>query len=200
MRVASASMIAALQARTLHPALFVQATFLNGPVYVWSGAGTLSWNGQTWQGVGTLGSVSTIEEGTTVEAKGITISLSGIDNTLLTDVLGNYRLGLPVTVWLGLFDDAHNLIPDPIISFAGRMDQPTLTVGAETSTLSINCESRLLDMNVPCNRRFTQDDQQIDYPGDRGFEFVNAIQDVTIYWGRYPGSQENWTVQGYSGG
>ena len=158
---------------------------------MWTGYGPVSWNGLIWQGVGSLGSITTIEEGSTVEAKGITLTLSGMDATLVGDVLGEFAVGLPVTVWFGLFDGNQVLIPSPIVSFAGRMDQPTLTFGGDTASVSIACESRLLDMNTSVERRYTNDDQQLDYPGDRGFEFVNSIQEVSIYWGRTPTDHNN---------
>ena len=190
-RSATAAMLTALGQPVLRPALFVAATFVDETVYLWNGPGPIAWNGQTWLGVGSLGSVSTVEEGTTVEARGISLSLSGLDPTLLTETLANYQVGLPCTVWLGLFDASGKLIPDPIISFSGRMDQPTLTMDGQTATLTINAESKLLDMNVSVERRYTNEDQQLDYPGDRGFEFIDSIQEVTINWGRTPSSQNN---------
>ncbi len=183
--------LAAIQSQQIRPAIFVEGNFVSGPLYVWSGSGSVSWNGQTWMGVGSFGGVSTIEEGSTVEAKGITLTLSGIDPTLLTDVLSEFQVGLPVTVWLALFDQTNTLIPNPVTAFAGRMDQPAIDVDGTAATITINCENRLLDMNTPVDRRYTNEDQQLDHPGDRGFEFVNSIQEVTIYWGRTPNSLNN---------
>jgi hypothetical protein len=138
-----------------------------------------------------MGSIAPIEEGATVEARGTTLSLTGIDITLLGDALTDVRQGLPVTVWFALFDETLALIPNPVIAFQGRMDQPTISHDGQTCTLSINCESRLMDLNVAAERRYTNEDQQRDYPGDRGMEFVNSIQEVTIYWGRTPSSANN---------
>jgi hypothetical protein len=182
---------AAIDSGIIRPALLVEASFTSGPLYLWTGRGNLSAVGHTFTGIGTLGSVSMIEEGSSVEARGVVLTMSGIDPTLLGDVLNEFQVGLPATVWLALFDEENAIIPDPVVSFAGRMDQPTLEVGGETATIAINCESRLLDMNVSVERRYTDEDQQRDHPGDRGFEFVNSIQEVTIYWGRTPSSTNN---------
>ena len=187
-RTLTVPFLAATQATLLRPALFIEAHFTSGPLYAWSGFGSITWNSQTWTGIGTLGSVSTIEEGSTVEAKGITLTMSGIDATLLADVLGEFQVGLPAIVSLGLFDSTGALIADPVTSWSGRMDQPTIDVDGTTATIAINCESRLLDMNVAVDRRYTNEDQQLDHPGDRGLEFVNSIQEVVIYWGRSPSS------------
>ena len=195
---ATSAFIAAASSPKIQPALFVQVNFTSGPVYVWSGVGTLAWNGAIWQGVGQFGIVSTIEEGADVQARGITLTLSGINPTLLADVLTEYRQGLPALVYLGLFSEG-NLIPDPVCCWSGRTDQPTITMSGESATLAIACENRLVEMNISVERRYTSEDQQIDYPGDLGFSFVNSIQDVTIFWGNHPSATNNFTVQGTSG-
>jgi hypothetical protein len=190
-------MVDALAASALRPAIFVEAHFQSGPVYLWTGFGSVTWSGQIWLGIGTLGEISTIEEGGSLEARGISIGLSAFDSNLLPLVVDEVSQGLPVIVRLGLFDSSGTLIADPVISFAGRMDQPTLTMSGETASISINCENRLVDMNIAVDRRYTDEDQKLDYPSDRGFEWVNAIQEVTIIWGRHPASQLNFTVQGH---
>ena len=183
--------LGAMQGAVLRPALFVQAAFVSGPIYVWSGIGQITWNGQVWTGIGTLGSISTIEEGSTVAAKGITLTLSGIDASLLNDVMTEFQVGLPVSVTLGVFDTNNALIADPVCCFSGRMDQPTIDVTGTLATIAINCENRLVEMNVAVDRRYTDEDQQMDYPGDLGFQFVNGIQEAQIYWGRSPSSTNN---------
>ena len=191
MRDMTSAYQAAISSAMLRPALFVQATFVSGPLYVWSGMGPITWNGQTWIGVGTLGTVSTIEEGSTVSAKGVTLTLSGLDPTLLTDVMEEFQVGLPALVYLGVFDATGALIADPVCCFSGRMDQPTIDISGTTASIAINCENRLVEMNVSVERRYTDEDQQLDYPGDLGFQFVNGIQDAQIYFGRSPSSKNN---------
>jgi hypothetical protein len=187
----TSQMVSELASGSFRPALLVEANFANGPVRVWSGYGPLNWDSRTWLGVGSFGSVSSIEEGSNVEARGTTLSLSGIDPTLLDDVLGHYMPGLPVYVYLALFDDNGDVIPDPVIAWAGRMDAPTISVDSQTATLEIACESYLIDLKVAAIRRYCAEDQQLDYPGDRAFEFVPALQNRSIFWGRSPSSQNN---------
>jgi hypothetical protein len=193
-RSMTAEMRDATRAGLVYPSIFIEATFASGPVYVWTGYAAVDWNGHTWQGLGKLVGVSPIEEGTGVEAKGITLNLSGIDVDLLELVLGEFQLDAPVVCWLGLWSvesGGSGFINSPVVIWAGRMDQPTINISAETATISINCESPLMQMNVAVDRRLTNDDQQLDYPGDRGLEFVNGIVERTIYFGRTPNSTNN---------
>lgn len=187
----SSSMLAELQKSILKPVLFVEITLANEIVYLWSGYGYYSWGGHSWAGVGSLGGVSVIEEAGTVEAKGITLTLSGFDSSLLTEVLGHFQLGLPVLVYLGVLDGSNNLLGTPAVAWAGRIDQPIVDVSPSAAEISINCENRLLDMNTLVYRRYTNEDQQLDHPGDRAFEFVNSLQEITIYWGRTPNATNN---------
>jgi hypothetical protein len=184
-RAMSSAMLAAIQSGNLQPALFVTASFLTGPIYVWTGYGSIAWGGHTWLGVGTLGTISGLEEGATVEARGITISLSGVDPTLLSDILTEFQLGAPAVVYLGMFTGT-TLIADPIVAWSGRMDQPTIDVTGQNAVISIGCESRLIDMNCSVLKRYTNDQQQLDYPGDRGMEFVNSLIMSRIFWGTTP--------------
>ena len=201
-RVLSSGMLTALSAPILNPAMFVQITFLDhvdptshlnvyDNVYVWTGIGSVSWNSQTWQGLGAFLGLTTAEDSSTVEAKGITLTLSGIDPAVLPDALDDIIVGVPVTVYLALYDSSHTLIADPVVAWAGRMDQPTFDVNPTEVILSINCESRLLDMNVAVDRRYTNEDQQMTYPGDLCFMFVDGLQQQTLFWGSFPNSTNN---------
>lgn len=186
----STAMLAAIQAGELLPAFFVEAHFRDGIAYLWSGYGSITWGGHAWLGTGSLGSISAMEEGSNVEARGITIALSGIDTGLLAEAMGEIQQGLPALVYLGLFNGS-SLIDTPIKSWAGSIDEPLIDVDGSTATISINCENRLIEMNVAKDRRYTQDDQQIDNPGDLGFMFVLAIQEMAWYWGSAPTSSAN---------
>lgn len=187
-RQMSSGMLAAIQAGLLRPAVFVQSQFLTGTVFIWTGYGTITWNSQNWSGIGDLLSISTIEEGATVDARGILISLSGINNALLADCLQEFQVGAPVVVYLGLFNNASppGLIDTPVVSWAGRMDQATVDVGADQAIISIAVESKLLLNNVGVDRRFSSDDSAIDSSGDLAFRFTTSFAGQSLTWGRVP--------------
>jgi len=190
-RAMSGAMLTALTASHLRPAILVAAEFATETLYLWSGVGPITWNSHTWTGVGAFGGISLIEEGATVEARGITLTLSGIDPQTLADALQEIEIGRPVTVYIGLFDASSALIVDPLTSWKGKIDQPTIDVSGTSATISINCESKLLNLNVDCSRRYTMEDQQIEHPGDLGMMFQTAIQECTLYWGTSPNSSNN---------
>jgi hypothetical protein len=189
-RSMSTAMTTWLTGDQLPVALFFMGTFQTGAVYLWTGYGSINWNGHTWLGLGKLGGIAPIAEASTVEAKGFAVTLSGIDATLLGDVLGEFQLNLPMATYIAGLNGG-SIIADPLGAFIGRMDQPTVDIDGNTATIAINCESRFIEMNVAVERRYTADDQQRDWPGDLCFNFVNGIQELNITWGTAPTTQGN---------
>jgi hypothetical protein len=42
----------------------------------------------------------------------------------------------------------------------------------------------MIDLQRPRERRYTHEDQQIDHPGDMGFEYVSQLQELNLAWGK----------------
>ena len=89
---------------------------------------------------------------------------------------------------LGAFDSSGSLIADPTVMFSGFMDIMTITEGGDSSTISVSVENKLIAFERSKIRRYTAEDQKIDHPTDKGFEFVTAIVEKEIIWGRPTGS------------
>jgi hypothetical protein len=196
-------MAAALSASQVRMALFAALQFGDNTIYVWSGLGNMTWNGMTFQGVGSLGMIEGLSEGSTVEAKGVKLSLSGIPSALVSEVLFEVRVLRTAQIWLALYDANLSLIADPLLSYQGRMDQPEIVDDAEHCTVTINLENVLVDLNRAVNRRYTDVDQQLDLADtltrlglasttiDTGFTHVAGLQEQITFWGRSPSSVNN---------
>lgn len=180
------AMDAALQGKAIRVFLLFEAEFPSGTVRLSTLHEDVIWAGQTWIGGGTLLSVSAIQESTDVVATGITVTLAGVDPSLVSLVISDAMQGLPGKVWLGLHDASGALIVNPLALFAGRLDVPQITDGAATCAITVSYENRLVDLNTPREWRRTHESQQQLYPGDMGFEFVAGLQDKEIPWGVPP--------------
>lgn len=77
-----------------------------------------------------------------------------------------------------------DLLGDPILLFDGRLDTGTIEDGGDRSAIILSYESRLIDLERARERRYTDEDQRIDYPEDAGFAYVAALQDQVFTWGR----------------
>src|SRR5260370_12982150 len=175
----TAAQITEITAQNLRPVIFAQLQFTSGIVYLWSGVGSISWNGQTWLGVGTYGNVSTIPETSNVAAAGIKLVLSGIPAQFVTSALGEVRQGAPVIIYQGFLTPAGRVVATPHTAWARRNGTCEIAEAGDTAMISITAESRLLDLNRSRERRYQKQDQSIDFPGDTGFDFVPALQELT---------------------
>lgn len=183
-RSLSSGMLSAVTADAVKPIILIELDFDSGATNLWSGVGELTWNNLTWVGGGSLLNISGLEETNEVRALGVTVTLSGLDSSIVSASLSEDYQGRTATIWVGAMDESGNVIADPVIVFGGRMDVMSIRDSGETASMSISIENRLIDFERSKIRRFTDQDQKIDYPTDKGFEYVNAIQNKEIVWGR----------------
>jgi len=165
---------------------------------IWTGLGDLTFESVSYTGLGDLLSISPVEETSDISAKGISVSLTGIKDQFLDVALTHEYQGRPITVRLGAFDDTGSLIADPAIIFSGFMDTMIIAESGEYSTITVSAENKLIAFERTRVRRYTAEDQKIDYPTDKGFEFVASIVEKEILWGR-PTSSASGGSTGSSG-
>jgi hypothetical protein len=182
-RTISPAVLAELSAGVIRPAVFVESQFPSGWVRLWTGLGEITWGGRTWAGAGTLLGIGDIEETTDVVATGTTITLSGVPTDLVSLCINDARQGLPGQVYLGFLTGAGAVIADPVLAFAGRLDVPSISDGADRCEIQITYESRLIDLNRAREWRYTHESQQQISPGDRFYEYVAGLQEREIRWG-----------------
>lgn len=181
----TSGMAAAVAAGTVRPAMFLEGEFAGSQfLRLWTGVGTYAWNGHDWIGGGQLLSLSVIEETADNKAVGFAVTLSGMPSANISLALQSARQGKPGKLWLALFDANGALIADPYLVRRGRFDVMVIDDAGDTCTIQAQYEDRLIDLERPRGRRYTNEDQQIDYPGDLGFAYVPSLQDMQITWGR----------------
>lgn len=173
----------ALLASKVNLILLAYFDFASGAVRVWNGQGDLSWNSQTWRGLGEFGSVSPIEEGVDLSARSVTFQLRGIPSDLLTAAMTDHYQGREASLWLAALTDAGAIVADPFKIFSGRMDVMEVIDDGRTGAITLTGESRLIDLQRSRERRYTDEDQQFAYPGDRGCEYVAGLQNKQLPWG-----------------
>lgn len=178
----------AVTAGIVQPILATELDFSTGTLYFWNGYGDLTMtvrgSSQTFTGLGDLAGISAINETTEIKASGITLTLTGVKSSLISEALSANYTNRNAYVYLGLFDTSKNVISDVYTLFSGKMDVLKINEQAETSTIELAVENRLISFERANERRFTHEDQQIDFSGDLGFEFVPDLQDKPIVWGK----------------
>lgn len=163
-------------------AFFAEFQFGSGTERMWSGVGDKTWDGHTWDGSGDFGGVSPVDETTEVAAMGLTFTLSGIPSSTLSLALGDSYRGKPCKLWLAILD-ADDEVADAYPIFAGRMDVMGIEDGADTGEVSIDAESRLIDLKRARSQRYTDSEQRRLFAGDLGCEYVAKLAEKPLYWG-----------------
>lgn len=183
-RTLSTEMQAVASAELVRPIYLVKMEFDSGDLDLWSGLGNLVYGGDTYVGTGDLMSISPVKESEELTANGVTFTVSGIKQSLVSLARDEPYQGRKITLLLGAFDDSADIISSPVVLFSGFMDVMNIADSGETSTITIAAENKLISFDRSSVRRFTAEDQKIDHPTDKGFEFVSKIAQQEIIWGR----------------
>jgi len=174
----------AVAADLVRPIFLVQLAFDSGNLNVWNGIGTLTVDSVDYVGTGTLLGIGSVEESSELQANGITVTLSGITSPLIQKARDEDYQGRELKVLLGALDANSAVISNPIVIFSGFMDTMTIKDGGEFATIAVTAENRLIEFERSRARRYTAEDQKIDYPNDKGLEFVAELSEKEIVWGR----------------
>jgi len=194
-RTLTAGMISEVAKATVRPALLAFFDFASGAVRVWTGTRDVSFGGNTFTGLGDLVQVSPIQEVRGTRPNGLTFTLNGVPSASITIALADAYRGRTCTLWLGFIDSSEALIADPVQIFSGRMDVLKISDTGDTSSITVQAESRFIELERSRELRYTDQTQRQLFAGDLGLEFVAALQDAEIPWG-----QQGKTTPGGVGG
>jgi hypothetical protein len=174
----------AAQASHVVPYTLVELDYESGAVRIASTPFDITYDGDTYLGVGRLGSISAIQEGIEQKSYGVSMELSGIPTSYFAEMVQERCQDRACRIWYGFLDaTSHRPTGTPNLGFGGRMDVLAIQLG-NTITATLTAESRLVDWERAINRRFTDQDQQRAFPGDLGLQFVQATTDMELPWGR----------------
>ena len=188
MRKLFAGTRAAGRAATKEPVFFIEAEFRTALVRFWSGAGKIIWRGQEWSGptgarnASVLRMEEIVDAGTT-EATKVKFTLSGVTPDLLGYCLDELSIAKTCKIWMGYVDAAGALVDEPAKAFKGYMDVSTVTEAAAGGTIELYVETDLRRLLQASNRRWTDADQQIDFPGDTGLRNISGAANWNGMWG-----------------
>lgn len=179
--------LAALEGAPYHEEAFVKIVFPSYTLRCCSLLRPYTLDGETYDGVGTVGSISVISESADVSADPITLTLSGLQPSLVSALQDFAHQGSLVTIKIAQFDASGVLIPDPITPFVGTVDTMSWALG-NTMSVSVQADSylRLLFRGPDGHRRMAADQEAI-FPSDFGLGFAASLVD-NMPWGVPTGS------------
>ena len=172
---------------TVYPFFAIELNFDSEILRLWTGQGTLTLPDTTqWIGTGTLLDISAIEETAEMAVRGATLTLSGVPSEILSLALSEPYQGRVCNIYFGTFTGGDlTTAPSNFDQiFSGYMDQMNIQDGAETATIELKVENKLVDLERARVARFTSGYQKSIYPSDKGLDFVESLQDRELFWGR----------------
>mgnify|MGYP003672268218 FL=1 len=175
-----------LTSGSLRPFYAIKMNFTSGTLLLATTYANLVIGGNTYLGSGNILSVAPITETSDTRATGLEIVLNGLDTSILSAGLTEDTQGMVVEVYFGVLtttDNADAVVDTPYQIFSGFIDSMVLQENGETSNLKFMIENKLITLEIPTDRRYTDQDQQNLFPGDKGCNFVTSLQDKSVAWG-----------------
>ena len=177
------STLTELSKQTVRPILLLKME-LSPLALFWSGVGHFLWKGDIYAGAGGLAKISSVKEQSLLQATGTKFELTGIPTKNLFIALQAQYQDKIARLWFALTDDRLNIIGDAILVFSGRIDIMSIREDGNTASVSVTVQNRLVDLERPRVRYYTETDQKERYSGDKGLSFVAPINDGSrLEWG-----------------
>ena len=170
--------------------VFISLAFASGTVYMHNGVGTLSFGGNDYLGVGTFGSITTMEDSMELKDPVLSVQLSAIDEGIIAAVQTEDVYGLDADVYIGRVDTDNQLVGTPTNWISGFMERASLRLGTD-NVVDIKIQTRAGKLNKTNNKRYTLEEHQVDNPGDLYFEFLHNIMEVKVQWAGETGLFKN---------
>jgi hypothetical protein len=177
--------LAQLNSSEIQPFFAVSVGFTT-PLNIWTGYNDINIGGVTYIGSGNLLSVSPVDESADIRANGIKLTLSGLDSSIISSALTEDSQGKVVKIFFGVLATTDNrtvIVDTPYQTFEGFIDTMSILEDSNTAQISVDVENKLIILEKPTNRRYTDQDQKDLFAGDKGLEFVESLQDKRIAWG-----------------
>jgi len=173
-----------LRGSSLRGCLLVELTLPAATERLWSGIGTLTWNGNDFVGIGKLGRIVGAGETAEVRTTETSYQMNGIiDSVALNDFISNpVRNGI-AKAWLVFLDDNEQVIPNPILIDETILDTASVHYAASgEATLTLRGTSAVFDFRRPRGRNLTNEQLQADYPGDTGLDRIPGLANRGVSW------------------
>lgn len=183
LRPFSSGMQAAVDDGRLRPIVLAALTFLSKAEYCWTGIGTLMFDGNPYLGVGALGRISTVTEGTDIQAYGMTVGLAGCNPALYQEAMNDIKQGLPALLYAGFMSDTGDMVGAPYCFFDGWIDDADIDPDPDNMTITLNLENAMADLQRAPMLRLTSADQAILCPTDSAMDWQPTLADAPLRWG-----------------
>lgn len=168
-----------------HPLHLIEVYLDSATYYVTDNFRDITYSSNTYTALGFFLNFDTIEESAAISASKITLGLSGVDQQYTNLFLTEHYIDRRVVIRKAFINTSNALVADPVVIFDGRMDNPVITEDTDSglATVAVTVSNQFVDFEKTPGRYTNHENQQLYYPGDRGFIYASQII-KDIVWGQ----------------
>lgn len=170
---------------SLEPVLLVKFEF-DTPVYVHTNVGTITFESNVYTGVGELGEIQGAEESEQLSPSPLRLTLSGLTPEYIVEALDAGDYGDIVTIYKGYINSDGVLVESPWVYWRGTFEHANIELGDDRNAVTVVVQNDLKVLTEKSGRRWSDEDQQREYPGDTFFSFIHGIANQKLTVGGQP--------------
>jgi hypothetical protein len=162
----------------------VELDWPSGTVRVHSGLGKVTYNGQSYIGIGNLGSIDSLTDTGEVGDTGISLTLSGVDAALVAAVVDDDAIESSGRVFFAVLDE-HSRLHDANVCplFAGTVKRVVVRQGNQPQ-ITVELVADAINRPRCGNWRWTDNSHRQRTDADDGFcKFIEKMAERPFYWG-----------------
>ena len=146
-----------------------------------SGTPDLTFTAVLYTANGFLQAISAVTENVSTNIASMTLRISGVNQSIISDVLTNGHLHRAVSVKRAILDDSDSII-DTFMIYKGFIEGMSISDKGESSSVSFAIANHWADFQRIEGRATNNSSQQHHHAGDLGFEFADQVS-KKLLWG-----------------
>jgi len=183
MKSLNAEAIALLASEKMIIEYYYVGVFNDTTLRLWTGSTDIVIDGETFLGNGWLMNPGVWKETSNNQNFGQTITLTGVPLVIISLIFNQLRQANTGAVGVILMNDDLEIV-DTFDSFSGILDSVNIDEGPRTSSISLSYEGKGIRMQERRDLRLSDASHRVDYPDDKGFEYLIQIPSIRVYWGK----------------
>lgn len=183
-RGASADFITEILKSSNQPVYLVEVWFDDGTIRMTDAWINVLWNANSYTANGQFLGFSGLSESSDMSIPNVTVQVSAVDQVWISIALSKPYIDRRIAIYKAFLDYRQAVISNPLLIFDGRIDAMEISDDPTggTCTIAVTASSQWVDFQRTPGRHTNDQEEQVWFPGDRGFQFVTNINQQ-IKWG-----------------
>lgn len=177
----SSTVAQAMQQANVVMVMAARIDFASGTSYVHTGVGEILIDGQVFTGLGALSDVGTVKEENTTSAVQMTMTLSGLDQYMLSIGMNENVVNKKITVYIAVLNEDHTAVAWNVL-FKGTITGSQMVLG-DNSAINYTVSNVFEKWSKGRPHRYTDESHRKRHAGDRFFRYISQMAERSLYWG-----------------